>query len=272
MGLFTTECDSCVFNQGICDTVCCSLNRYEKFKNMGCVDVDKPTKIHKLCTACRNTAWKEKFEEEGINKQLENELKNVYTLMIVDEEKDGKVLDRLKESLKYPQNIKPKQIIVAYEGEDNMSDINHFMRDEIKDGIKYTINRIESQTYPREIIDIAAKKVVGMFYLIQQNGIKLNPYCFDRLYEYIEVLLKQVLLVVNEPNRFESYQPYHSMMVNYLCHKHYNGNVGETIEEKAYNKIKKDKEFSWLVSTWNEIYRACKQIKDNTNESNSSNS
>lgn len=259
MAIYKTDCKECVFNGAALTPhkfVDCQMNgRYKIFKSRGQVAEDGTT-INRLCTTCRDSNWAEQFKGVDWDEQVFTELTQAYTLIIVDEE-EGDVLERLKESLKNPQTIKPLKIILVYSSSYSMDILNDWMRANVKS--PFSITRIDEQDYERELIDMVVKNASGHFYTIQQNGIPLNPQTFYTMYYYLEVLLEKVLVVHNLPSRFE--KDYHGLTVSTFYHKRVNGNAEGKIEEKTH--LQNDStENAWVIKRWEQLYSMCNDHKN----------
>jgi hypothetical protein len=243
--MYQTDCSACIFNSSKeKEKVVCDINRYEIFERRGLVDSESGL-INKLCTACRDEKW----IKDGENKycKLHDELSNIYTLLIIDENNDGHVIERLKETLKKPQTIIPKQIIVAYEGEDDLSEISSYIRDYcVEKNIIYSVTKVHEQEYDRHIIDMCIKNVKGMFYLVQVNGIILNENLLRYIYDYIEGMLNSVLVIT--PNN----KSIHGLAVSTLLHKKMSGNLDGFVEDKLEEEMKSI-EYPSLLKTWKDL-------------------
>lgn len=266
--MIKTDCTKCVFNfnshnqMEASNRVYCTLDRFKKFEEMGDVSEDGTT-INKLCTTCRNEAWADN-QIKDYETAVKDELKNVYSLIIVDEE-PGDILGRLRKTLRIRQDLYPRQIVFVYSNDYRMSELTPVFDEYVKGtSIKYQLLRIFDQEYPREIIDIAVKNIDGMFYTIVKNGDILPRDFLYSLYHTIDVNLDRFLII-------KPIKDLTGLTVLRLYHHKVNGNYTKFVEDK----LEEDGE-AWMIKTYQQILSQSKDMdtfyKEIINGYNSTNS
>lgn len=241
--MIKTECRACVFNTQE-QFVDCALNRFNLFKQRGEVCEDG-TSINRLCSACRDDKWGDGKNLEDNIAQIESDLKNVYSILIVDN-KEGDVLERLKASLEDRQTINPRQIVFVYSSDYPLHKITEFfMEYTAGTDIKYNAIKVLEERYDREFFDIGARSVSGMFYTIIENGKKLPQTLLTELYNNIEVLLNKIAVVL-------PIDELTGLTVLKKLHQAVNGNEFDKIENKLTSLLE-DSDNHKMIKTWEKI-------------------
>lgn len=252
--MIKTICSTCIFNaqdklHSI--NVDCVLNRFDIFKQRGEVCEDGIS-INRLCSACRDDKWGNGKSLEDNITQIESDLKNIYSFLIIDN-KDGDVLERLKTSLEDRQTINPRQIVFVYSSDYPLHKITEFFM-EYTDGtnIKYNAVKVLEERYDREFFDIGVKSITGMFYTIVENGKKLPTNLIETLYNNIETKLEKIA-IVNGPT-------VHGFTVLKKLHMAVNGNDGGFVEDKLLS-LNTDESNLDMIKNWKQLYNDTESLK-----------
>jgi hypothetical protein len=249
-----TTCSTCIFNlqTKLHGTgVACALNRFETFQKRGEVCIDGVS-INRLCSACRDENWGKGKTFDCAIEEVKKNLQSVYSFMIIDRE-EGDVLTRLKESLSERQIIEPRQIVFAYLSDYSMSEISKFLVEYTANtNIRYNIIKVLEETYEREIFDIAAKSITGMFYTIIENGKKLPTNLIETLYNTIEHKLEKIAVITGKT--------LHGFTVLTKLHISVNGNRDNFIEDKLLT-LSDDASNIEMIKNWGQFYNDIESLK-----------
>jgi len=260
VSVFRTDCSACVFNTAT-EGVECYIGRYEKFKAKGKA---QETSIDGLCTSCRNEKWTDKFivEESNLEKYKEgmyNELKHQHSVLVIDDFKDGLVIERLKTTL--PSLIKqnPYNIVVTYEGEDSLFELQKYTSEFYTEtGIRVSLRKIFEQEYQYEIIDFGFGLCEGLFFVVQINGQELKENLLSSIFEYVEVDLEKFLLLDPEVDTM------HGLIAHTIYFKQIGGFANESAIEKTKRLSERDN-LPWMLITYKDLMK--EQNENNSTDS-----
>jgi len=260
---FKTECNECIFNtQG--QKVNCLVNRFNKFEKKG---MTKDGTITGLCSMCRNKDWMTYIDSQlsetdlwymndvldtadviaFYQKKVEHELKSHYAYLIYDNQKDGKVLERLKNSLSAFPSIIPCKFILSFVGtdEETAQIADYFSKCKEFTNISYTIKCLYEETYENEIIDYGMEKTKGIYTIVQKNN--GHNYFIENtnlIYNFTENALEKFILVSDSRVNFENFA------VLNIFYRSVKGFEDADIFEKL-DLLYPDK--PWAVRTWKEL-------------------